>query len=201
MLAVAGVLLLSCDMASLLVPQAPALEPGAVNTIVVQTAQAAASQTAAAMPPTETPTLTPVPTRTASVTPSLTPTFLFLLSTPTRTPTVAASSGDFACLLTKQTPDDGATMTKNENFTVSWTVQNSGQATWNSNNVDFVYVSGAKMATVKAADLPKSVAPGQSITLTLSMVAPSSTNNYKTVWTLQQGKNGFCRLTINIVVK
>jgi hypothetical protein len=92
-------------------------------------------------------------------------------------------------------------MSKNENFTVSWTVQNSGQATWNRNNVDFVYVSGAKLATVKAADLPKNVAPEQSITLTLSMVAPGSAGSYKTVWTLQQGKDAFCRLNINIVVK
>ncbi len=92
-------------------------------------------------------------------------------------------------------------MKKNQNFTASWTVVNSGQATWNTNNVDFVYLSGAKMANVKAADLPKSVAPGQSITLTLSMLAPNTPNSYKTAWTLQQGKIGFCRLTINIVVK
>ncbi len=199
-MAVGAAALLSCDVSTLL-PQSAPPPPGAVNTIVVETAQAASTQTAAAMPPTETPTLTPIPSRTPSITPSLTPTFLFLLSTPTRTATFSASSGDYACQLTGQSPEDGTIMKKNQNFTASWTVVNSGQAAWNTNNVDFVYLSGVKMANIKAADLPKSVSPGQSITLTLSMTAPSVPDKYKTAWTLQQGKTAFCRLTVNIVVK
>lgn len=194
-------MLLSCDVSTLIGPQAAAPQPGAVGTIVVQTAEAANSQTAAAMPPSETPTPSAVPTRTASVTPSPSPTFIFVLATPTRSPVPSAAAGDYACLLVDQSPPDGSTMKKNQNFTVKWTVQNSGQATWDSGSVDFVYVSGAKLATVRAADLPKSVASGQTIALSLNMVAPSSTNKYKTVWTLQRGKDPFCRLTINIVVK
>jgi hypothetical protein len=201
LLGAACAVLLSCDISTLIGPQAAAPEPGAVGTIVVQTAQAAYSQTAAAMPPTETPTLTPVPTRTATVAPSPTPTFIFVLATPTRSPVPSAAAGDYACLLVDQNPPDGSTIKKNQSFTVKWIVQNSGKATWDSGSVDFVYVSGTKLATVRAADLPKSVAPGQNITLSLNMVAPSSTNKYKTVWTLERGKDAFCRLTINIVVK
>ena len=201
LLAAACAVLLSCDVSTLIGPQVGAPQPGTVNTIVVQTAQAAFSQTAAAMPPTLTPTLTTVPSRTPSITPSPTPTFLFLLSTPTRSPVPSAAAGDYACALIDQTPPDDTTMKKNQSFTVKWTVENTGQATWDTNNVDFVYVSGTKMATVRAADLPKSVAPGKSVTLSLSMVAPSSANKYKTVWTLEQGKNSFCKLNISIVVK
>lgn len=189
-------------MSTLIGPQqAPAPAPGAVNTIVVLTAQAAASQTAAALPPTLTPTFTPIPTDTPTETPSPTPTFLFILSTLTKTPTAAVSSSDFSCNLTDQTPADGSSMSKNATFTATWTVRNTGQATWSSNNVDFVYVQGAKLATVKAADLPKTVSPGGSVKLSLSMVAPNAANTYKTVWTLQQGKTSFCRLTLTIVVK
>ncbi len=190
---------MSCDASSLFTFTAPTPVEGAVNTIVVQTAQAAASQTAAAMPPTETPTLTAVPTQTPSITPSPTPTFIFLLST--LTSTAPASGGDLACQLTGQNPEDGTIMSKNNRFTASWTVQNTGQATWDPRSVDFVYVSGVKMASVRAADLPKSVAPEKSITLTLTMTAPSTPGKYKTVWTLQQGKNAFCKLSLNIIVK
>ena len=53
---------------------------------------------------------------------------------------------------------------------------------------------------VKAIDLPDSVGPDDTITLKVSMNAPGSDGNYKTVWTLRQGRTEFCRLTINIKV-
>ncbi len=92
-------------------------------------------------------------------------------------------------------------MSSKQSFTASWTVQNTGSAGWDSNSVDFVYVSGAKLSSLKAADLPKSVASGDSITLKLSMVAPGPADTYKTVWTLESGKNAFCRLSLSIKVK
>ncbi len=178
------------------------MPPGAVNTIVVMTAQVAGSQTAAAMPPTLTPTLTPAPTNTPTETPSPTPTFLFILSSPTKTATVASSSNNLACKLLDQTPSDGATMAKNQSFVATWKVNNIGQAIWDATAVDFVYVTGDKLASVKVVDLPKTVNPGDSVTLRVPMTAPSGSGNYKTAWTLQQGKNNpFCRLTLSITVK
>lgn len=198
--------LISCDVSTLVAP-APAvtpLPPQAIDTIIVQTAQAASTQTAALIPPTLTPTLTPLPTRTPSQTPSPTPTFIFRLATLTRTPktpTAGPATKDFACSLTDQSPADGAVMSKNQSFSVSWTVQNTGISKWDSNSVDFVYASGAKLTSLKAVDLPKSVAAGESITLKLTMQAPSSADTYKTVWTLESGKDVFCRLDLTIVVK
>ena len=195
-------LLISCDISSLLPAPAPTDVPGAVNTIVVQTAQAAASETAAAMPPTLTPTLTQIPTQTPSITPSPTPTFLFLLLTPTKTPLPTSSAGPLACQLTAKTPVDNTTLKKNQKFTMSWTVGNVGSAEWDPAHVDLIYVSGARMNAPKVADLPNSVPPGQSITLTLSMIAPSTAGAYKSVWALQQGKsNNFCKLNINLIVQ
>jgi hypothetical protein len=195
-------LLISCDVSSLLPAPAPTEVPGAVSTIVVQTAQVAASQTAAAMPPTLTPTLTQVPTRTPSATPSPTPTFLFLLLTPTKTPLPTSSAGALACQLTAKTPIDATVMKKNQKFTMSWTVGNVGSAEWDPAHVDLVYLNGARMNAPKVADLPNSVPPGQSITLTLSMTAPSTAGDYKSVWALQQGKsNNFCKLNISITVE
>ena len=184
--------------------EAPAPVPGAVDTIIAQTAHAAATQTALKVTPTLTPTDTSVPTKTPTVTPSDTPTFLFLLSTFTFTPepaTVAAGAGDYACALTAQTPDDGATIGKKQTFSASWTVRNTGTLTWDANNTDFVYVSGAKLTSLKVADLPKSVATGETVTLKLTLEAPNQADTYKTVWILHSGKDDFCRLDITIVVQ
>jgi hypothetical protein len=92
-------------------------------------------------------------------------------------------------------------MSKNQSFSVSWTVQNTGGAAWDSRSIDFVYTGGTKLSSLKALDLPKSVAPGESVTLKVTMVAPGSPDTYKTVWMLESGKNTFCRLDITIVVK
>ncbi len=178
----------------------PTLGPAGINTIVAQTAGAAATQTAALVPPTLTPSATPTASRTPTVTPSLTPTFIFVLSTLSKTPTPGPASGDLACKLLSQSPEDGATMSKNEGFTVGWKVRNTGASTWDSNAVDFIYLSGTKMASSKVVDLPKSVAEGDSITLKVGMNAPSNSGSYKTVWTLRQGKTQFCKLSISIVV-
>jgi hypothetical protein len=193
-------LLISCGLPSLLGPAVPPPVPGAVDTIVALTAGAAQTETAAAITPTWTPTFTPSPTRTPTITPSPTPTFLFFLFTPTReTPT--AASGDYQCTLTGQTPADGTTFSKGETFTTTWTVKNTGTVTWDPNTVDFAYVSGTKLASIKLADLPKSVAIGKSIGLKLTMTAPSTSNTYGTTWSLQQGNNKFCKVTLSIVVK
>ncbi|HEX8916931.1 MAG TPA: NBR1-Ig-like domain-containing protein [Chloroflexota bacterium] len=198
-----ALLVISCDVSTLMPVAAPtSLPAGAVNTIIAGTAQAAASQTAAAMPPTLTPTLTPPPTLTPSVTPSPTATFLFILSSPTRTATLAASASNLACQFRDQTPSDGSTMARNQSFVATWTVKNIGQGTWASSSIDFAYLTGDKLATVKLVDLPKDVAPDSSVTLKVPMIAPTAAGSYKTAWTLQQGKNNqFCRLTLSITVK
>jgi hypothetical protein len=201
-LAVLALVVMSCDVSTLVAPAppVPTLGPGGINTIVAQTAGAAATQTAALVPPSLTPTATPTASRTPTVTPSLTPTFLFVLATLSKTPTPGPASGDLSCNLVSQSPQDGATLNKNEAFTVSWKVRNTGASTWDSTAVDFIYLSGTKMASVKVSDLPKSVAAGDTTTLKLGMTAPSNSGSYKTVWTLRQGKTEFCKVNISIVV-
>ena len=176
------------------------LAPGGINTIVAQTAGAAGTQTAVLLPPTLTPTATLPPTRTPTVTPSPTATFIFILATQSKTPTPGPASGDYGCNLVSQTPADDTTMKKNQTFTVSWKVRNTGSTTWDSNQVDFVYVSGAKMAAEQAIDLPKSVEPDATVTLKVDMTAPSKSGTFKTAWSLHRGKNDFCRLNISIVI-
>ena len=65
-------------------PSVPVFEP--VETIVVQTAAVAQTQTARVLPPTWTATTTPLPTKSPTITPTPTATVLFLPPTKTSLP-------------------------------------------------------------------------------------------------------------------
>jgi hypothetical protein len=198
-------LLISCDLSTLVTPAVvPSPIPGVVDTIVAQTAQAAATQTALQNPPTPTPTLTPIPTRTPTLTPSPSPTFIFVLKTLTRVPpvpTIGSDTKEFACQLVGQTPKDDSVMPKKKDFAVTWTVQNTGASSWDASAIDFIYLSGTKLTDLEAVDLPRSVDHGQSMDLKVTMQAPTAAGTYNTVWALRSGKTTFCRVNLTIQIQ
>lgn len=206
-------LVISCDLSSLVAPAAsvPSQVPGALNTIVAQTAAAAWTQTAAGitqvsthtptmtLPPANTATTLPVGTPTPLVTPGPSPTFRFVL------PTLAPTSNDIGttldCQLVSRTPDVDAHFSPKQLFQAAWIVRNTSSRAWDPNGVDFEFFSGAKIYTGPAIyDLSGGVAIGELITLSVTMAAPKSAGTYRTVWTLKQGKDDFCHLDLRIVV-
>lgn len=209
-----AIVVLGCDMSALL-PGGQTFAtaaPGAMETVIAGTAQAAQTQTAALLPASATPSLTPTVTRTPTSTPTATPTFLFLLRTrvPPRTPTPtgggssgsgSSGSGGYSCVLVSQKPTDGTAFKPNANFDMVWTMENSGGKTWQVNDVDFAYVSGRKMQAQDAYDLPRDVVPGETVAMTVKMNAPKLAGEWKTVWTLKAGGNDFCHVNVTIVVK
>jgi len=192
-------LLISCDVSTLAASQQiPTPIPNAINLIIAQTAAAAATQTAALLPPTLTPTLTPFPTQTPADTSTPTPTFIFLLATMTSTST----NGVFTCGLASQSPLNRSTFTPNQTFTLNWKVKNTGSSTWLQDSVSLNYVSGEQFTGVTVVSLPKTVASGNSITLSINMTAPSRVGDYTTNWTLVAGGGQtFCNLFLRILVK
>jgi hypothetical protein len=132
------------------------------------------------------------------VEPSITPTFVFILLT--FTPTLRPSDS-YSCKVSGQTPADGSAIVGGQDFQASWVVTNNGFANWDQNSIDFLYAGGEKLTKSKILDFPSSVPPGGSITLGLVMTAPSAPGPHKTLWVLRVGKNEFCNLPINIVVK
>lgn len=179
----------------------PTFDPNSINTLIAQTAEAAMTQTALLAPPTHTPTPTLIPTQTPSNTPEPTATFIFILNTPTATKNPISGSGALACELTAQSPVDNTVYPPGKDFEVKWTVTNIGTELWDARNMDFIYLSGAKIHKTGALDLPKSVPSGTSIDLTVRMKSPSDSGKYTTAWTLQTGKKQFCKLTLAIEVK
>lgn len=82
---------------------------------------------------------------------------------------------------------DGAIMAPGEGFKKTWQLSNVGSCTWTT-DYDLVFVEGTAMSTVTSFDLPFSVAPGESIEMTVPMIAPTKAGEYTSYWMLRSNK-------------
>lgn len=95
----------------------------------------------------------------------------------------------------------GAVIQAGTSFYVSITLFNSGTRNWPRDSVDFHYKSGFRNEGKLIQDLPRSVAPGDQITLNIYLTAPDKRDTYGTIWTLQVGNNPFCGVKYSFEVK
>jgi Ig-like domain from next to BRCA1 gene len=190
-------LLISCDVSTFAASQQiPTPVPGAINLMVAQTAGAAATQTAAQIPPTLTATIAPLPTLVPTNTPTATPTFVFVVFTPT----ALGGTRGYSCSYISQNPKDGTNMNGKTAFTGKWKVINDGGIAWDPNLVDFVFVSGRNFAVVSEVKIPTTVDIGSQVTISVDMTAPNKSGTYTTVWSLRAGIKSFCSLSMKIKV-
>jgi hypothetical protein len=78
--------------------------------------------------------------------------------------------------VTALNPARNATITKGGDFDLNVTLKNIGISTWDANNIDFRYLSGAKFQESKdALDLPKEVKPGETVNFIIDMIANTDT--------------------------
>ena len=224
---ISGLVILSCGTPVLVAPPSSVSEPVSFETLIVQTADAAQTQTLIALPPTNTPSLTPMATKTATVTPTPTATILFLFPTNTSLPTafledtVASGTGDgsgndtsansedrirtrelWACGVMSKNPADKVTVIGGTSYKTTWTVRNTGTETWPKKSVDIVYISGTRLNEGKPYyDIPRAVAPGGTITLSVTMHFPKRAKDYQTRWGLKIGRTEFCTVKFEFSVK
>ena len=144
---------------------------------------------------------TPKPTETfASATPRLEPSRTPTIPVRSPAPTPIAPS-ELDCKLIWQSPSNRVTLAPLEKFTVGWNVRNNGTAAWDANSVEFTYLGGAKLHAYYLVHLDTTVAPGQTIVLSVHMKAPRNSTRYTTYWSLRQGDTFFCRLKLSIYVR
>jgi hypothetical protein len=188
-------------------PVMPTLDPNAIGTFIVQTANAALTQTARALPSlTPTITLTPTPRASHTPEPTATSTVIFIFSSPTApvppTSTLAETSNKaYSCQVMSVTPANGTIFESRTAFDATWRVRNNGQRNWNGDSVDYVFLDGVRMHKVELYDLQDTVKRGETVALTVDMVAPKQSNTYTTNWTLISGTNTFCTMSLTIVVR
>ncbi len=79
---------------------------------------------------------------------------------------------------------DGSYIAPGNTFIKTWRIRNNGTTTWTT-NYKLVFVSGAQMANVSFVNLPYTVAPGQTVDISVQMTAPTAQGSYKSEWMLE----------------
>jgi hypothetical protein len=96
-------------------------------------------------------------------------------------PASAATACDWAQFVADVTVPDGTTYSPNATFTKTWRLKNIGTCTWTT-SYSLVFESGTKMGGPTTVNLPKSVAPGQTVDISINLTAPASAGRYIGYW-------------------
>jgi hypothetical protein len=168
----------------------PEIDIDAQRTGFAQTADIQATMTAQAQP-TATNTPEPSPTPSFTDTPEVTETpegtetsEESTTETPQATATQQASSGVDSAAWIAQDPPDNTEFTPGEEFTITWSLENTGSSTWGTNYY-IQFASGEEMgATDEKVYLPYPVPPGTSVQISVDLVAPGSTGEKQSNWRL-----------------
>lgn len=194
-------LIFACAPIATPIAAPPTFDLLSIDTVIAQTAGAAATQTFVLLP---TLTITPTFTRVPTETPSPTPTFIFILPTstvPSSTPTLGQSKDPYACSILSQSPVNNASFVPGINFQARWQIGNIGTQTWDTNAADVRYSSGDKLHKTAIYDLSASVVPGGQIDILVEMRAPKNPGTYTTTWKIKIGKTEFCPMKLKIIVQ
>lgn len=176
-----ALILSACNLPS--AQAVPTTDPQAVFTQAAETVVAELTKSALQQPPTQAPaTLAP-----ATLTPSLptnTPQPLVALPTATLAPAAPAAVCDAAAFITDVSIADGTVFSAGSAFTKTWRLKNTGTCTW-STSYALVFDSGDQMGGAASLPLPASVAPGQTVDLSVNLQAPTADKTYRGYWGLQ----------------
>jgi len=200
--------------------QSPEAIQAQVNTAVAQTLEVedqiakSVVLTVDAQVPLSTPTAEVVPTATPITIPTFTPVV------PTVTPVAiippsggggGSSSGSasspkskiYSCAIVSEKPYDGASFRPGDSFDKSWTIKNTGSATWEA-GWEFEYKGGEDMSPTGDFLIGQQVKPGGTITLVIEVDAPKITQKdsgkvFVMTWSLNNGSH-FCTPFVAIKV-
>lgn len=98
-----------------------------------------------------------------------------------------ATCTDDATFVEDVTVPDDTTFPANHSFIKTWQIKNSGTCTWDTSYA-VVFDSGEQMAGTSPTPLPKVVAPGETVDISVSFTTPGASGTYQSDWLLQNGK-------------
>jgi hypothetical protein len=155
------------------------------NLVLTAAAETVAAQlTADAANATPTPTTAPSDTPSPTHTPSPTNTIV-----PTNTQAVSSGGGGVSTCdsagWVDETIPDGSSYAPGQAFTKTWTLRNDGTCTW-TNGYKLIFSTGDAMGAPASKALTASdVAPGQSLTVSVDLTAPTTAGTYRGNFKLQ----------------
>ncbi len=171
--------------------------PDALYTEVAGTMQAAATQTAQAMPSaTITPTFAPTATSTFIPSPTLD-----VIGTQTVTltqsgfptayvpPAAGQQTGDHAAF-GSQSPIDGTTVAAGSEFQIHWFIRNIGTTTW-TKDYYLKFLGGTQLWGVTKVNVTKDVVPGKGFDVYVDAFAPVTPGEYINRWAFYTGGGQF----------
>ena len=96
----------------------------------------------------------------------------------------AASVCNAAQFVADVTIPDGAFISAGATFVKTWRIRNVGTCTWDTSYA-LVFDSGEQMGTTNTVPFPHSVAPGQTVDLTVTLTAPNYSGLFRGYWKLR----------------
>jgi hypothetical protein len=115
----------------------------------------------------------------------------------TSTPQVSGS-----CSLVSVSPPAYTQYSNGGDFDSKWVIKNTSSTTWNTDDVDFKYISGTKMYKYNSIyDLSTDVEEDDEITLIVDSIAPSTSGTYTMTWGLVRSSTRLCTMSVTIKVK
>jgi len=190
---IAGFLISGCqlfyvDTASVIATEVAMAVDAKVDELAEAVANTTTTEEEATAPtpyPTYTPYPTPVPQSFSTYGSS------YMIGTP---------GGCLNAAFISETVPDNTVFSPDDGFIKTWTIQNTGYCTWNT-NYHLVLESGDAMGGDTYTPLTQSVAPGQSVKITANLTSPSSPGTYRGEWRVQSdlGVN-FARFWVKIKV-
>jgi len=104
-------------------------------------------------------------------------------ATPTATGTIQPNACDRAQFVADVTVPDGTSFAPGIGFTKTWRLKNVGTCTWT--NYSIMFDTGEKMGGPDSALIPTTVAPGQTVDITLNLTSPTTAGTYRGYWKLK----------------
>lgn len=189
LLLAAGLVLAACRSAA--GEATPTTSPEAVLTAAAQTAEARLTELAQ---PTATATLTATPAVTllpATATPTLSTTLTPSPGTvPALTQPPSGGTGDRSEYWADITVPDGTNFGPGEAFTKTWRLINSGTTTWTP-EYSLAFFGGAQMSGPSSVNLTTSVAPGDTVDISVNLVSPEISGNYRGFWKMRNASGEY----------
>jgi hypothetical protein len=96
-------------------------------------------------------------------------------------PATAGAAVDQAEFVADVTVPDGATFTPGEAFVKTWRIKNTGTTTWTTDYL-LVFVRGEQMGGPQTVPMPESVAPGETVELSVNLTAPQRLGAFTGFW-------------------
>ena len=89
-----------------------------------------------------------------------------------------------ASFVSDVTVPDGSYVSPGASFVKTWQIRNTGTTTWTT-GYQLVFSSGSQLSGPSAVALPHSVAPGQTVDISVTLTAPANAGKYRGYWMLK----------------